>query len=723
MPSLPLPFNRLRSTLPGGRTRRLLLWASASGLFAALLLALGGFSVIKAPLSLTTRGVLNVAAVGLGGLLYAALEPIFRRVTADPVRGLWTLFLLGLGLILAYAGLRPLFGPVALDLTTALPADLASASAAAVAALLEGLFAAALWHTVRPLVLFRRTERTGRIWQALILLITAAALSFATTLPDEPPGTLSAVLTALAVVPMLYAAFRASWIVPLPFRRKLATMGIAAGLIGVFILVLVFRESGFAAAEADGGRIALATLFSRSFSEFVAFTLAFGILYASTTLLSLLFHLPTSGAYEQRSSEVKAFRALTELTGQVLDRDALASTVARAPVEAGAADVAWLTLIDPRTGSLAPRTVAASGLPPAAAERLADVAALTADVAQTRRPLVLGTAAADHRVRTRPGDRIGSLLVLPLVAGGQTHGALFAARAVTDGFEPEDVEALGAFAGQSALAFAHAALFAEALEHERLARELALAREVQQRLLPQHLPELEGVEVAASEQPAREVCGDYYDLVDLGEGRLGVLVADVAGKGAAAAFYMAELKGVVQSTARLSASPGELLARANEALAPSLGKKAFISAVYGVLDTHAGTFTVARAGHCPVAMARGDGGAWLLRADGLGLGLDDGPLFRKTLREQVVRLRPGDVFALYTDGLVEARNAEGEEYGYDRLSQAVAAHRDATADEILAALLAEQRSFTGPEALDDDLTLVVLRWTGPPAGADRKSVV
>jgi serine phosphatase RsbU (regulator of sigma subunit) len=197
---------------------------------------------------------------------------------------------------------------------------------------------------------------------------------------------------------------------------------------------------------------------------------------------------------------------------------------------------------------------------------------------------------------------------------------------------------------------------------------------------------------------------------------VGVLVADVAGKGAAAAFYMAELKGIFQSTARLSRSPGAFLARANEALAGSLGRQAFISAVYGVLDPGSGTFTLARAGHCPVVMARAPargGGHWLLRAGGLGLGLDPGPLFRRTLHEQVVHLAPGDVFALYSDGLVEARNGAGEEYGYDRLAEALCRLHDRDADGLLTALLSDQQAFTGDTPHEDDLTLLVLRWNGP----------
>jgi serine phosphatase RsbU (regulator of sigma subunit) len=712
------------AALPSSRTGRALMWAAAAALFLAVALAVGVFATLGGTVGVSTltRAAMNAAAVAAGLLLYPLLAPAFARGADEPIRALWWLVLFALGLLFAFLLQPAVFGTARLSPATGLPDDLGAAADAALVALAEALFAVALFLTFRPLVLFRRTRRTLRVWRAMLALAALAAVANAGRPPHEESFWWPAfALTALAAALMVYCSFRMSWIVALPFRRKLAAAALSVVLVGVLVFVLVQRSLGAGTALGVGDRLPLSALFSRSLSEFASFALAFGVLYGSTTALSLLFHLPTSGAYEQRSGEIRAFRALAELTGPVLDRRQLIAAIASAPVTAGIAETAWLALVDPRSGSLAPRVVAAEGVEPEAAARLADADALLAEVAAAREPLLLGTAAADHRVRARPGDGVGSLLVLPLVAGGQAHGALFAARSVTDGFEEEDAGVLATFAGQAALALSHAALFEDTLEKERMARELALAREVQQRLLPQRLPAVRHAELAAAEHPAREVCGDYYDVVELGGGCVGVLVADVAGKGTAAAFYMAELKGIVQGAAKLTRSPGEFLARANEALAESLGRRSFISAVYAVLDPTAATLTLARAGHCPAVMVRAEahgGGAWLLRADGLGLGLDAGPLFRRTLHEQVVALAPGDVFAFYSDGLVEARNDAGEEYGYDRLTDALTHHRDRDAEGLLAALFADHRAFTGSTAYDDDLTLVVLRWNGPEARAN-----
>ena len=136
-----------------------------------------------------------------------------------------------------------------------------------------------------------------------------------------------------------------------------------------------------------------------------------------------------------------------------------------------------------------------------------------------------------------------------------------------------------------------------------------------------------------------------------------------------------------------------------------------------MLDTEAGTFTLARAGHCPVAHAHADGTVDLLRSDGLGLGLDRGPLFRRALKEQQIDLQPGHAFVLYSDGLVETRNHAGDEYGYDRLAAAVARHHGLVPDALRDALLNDLYQFAGHDAWDDDLTLVVVKWDGVPERA------
>jgi serine phosphatase RsbU (regulator of sigma subunit) len=145
-------------------------------------------------------------------------------------------------------------------------------------------------------------------------------------------------------------------------------------------------------------------------------------------------------------------------------------------------------------------------------------------------------------------------------------------------------------------------------------------------------------------------------------------------------------------------------------------KSVFISVVYGVLDLDNEEFILARAGHCPVVAVDSSGKSRYMRTEGLGLGLDRGELFTKVLEEETVKLERGDVFVLYTDGVVESRNAAGEEYGYDRLQEAVCEHYDKPVGDLHASLLGDLNRFLGEKAYDDDMTLVVLRWDGHKTG-------
>jgi len=234
---------------------------------------------------------------------------------------------------------------------------------------------------------------------------------------------------------------------------------------------------------------------------------------------------------------------------------------------------------------------------------------------------------------------------------------------------------------------------------------------MQKKLLPEHLPQFPELQLAASWEPSMEVGGDYYDFVNLDKDKIGLVVGDVAGKGVSAAFYMAEVKGIFQSLSKLCKSPKELLIRANETLMGSLDRRAFISLLYAIFDMSKGTLELARAGHCPMVYVS-ENKKELIRPNGLGLGLTNGELFHQSTDESIIRLTDGDVCVFYTDGITESRNAQGEEYGYDRLQDVVFAHRHESAEQIKTTLLNEVKIHTGSLAYGDDMTLVVAKWLG-----------
>jgi serine phosphatase RsbU (regulator of sigma subunit) len=254
-------------------------------------------------------------------------------------------------------------------------------------------------------------------------------------------------------------------------------------------------------------------------------------------------------------------------------------------------------------------------------------------------------------------------------------------------------------------------LMAEQGEKERLEEELRIARQIQMSLLPaQGAAGLPGVRVAALCLPAAEVGGDYYDLLPLGDTRMGVLVADVSGKGTSAALYMAELKGLVLSLSRIYESPAKLLSEANRILAAHMDSRSFVTMTYAVVDTAARKMRYARAGHNPLIHFQARSGLTrVLTPAGLGLGLDPGDHFDRILEEAEVPLEPGDFFLFFTDGLSEAMNSGAELFGEGRLRTILEDSGRLTSEELKERILEEVRRFVGDADPHDDMTLVVLK--------------
>jgi sigma-B regulation protein RsbU (phosphoserine phosphatase) len=254
-------------------------------------------------------------------------------------------------------------------------------------------------------------------------------------------------------------------------------------------------------------------------------------------------------------------------------------------------------------------------------------------------------------------------------------------------------------------------LMDERAEKERLEEELRIARQIQMSLLPgQGLVTPPGLRVAALCLPAAEVGGDYYDLLPLGETRMGVLVADVSGKGTSAALYMAELKGLVLSLSRIYDSPAKLLVEANRILTANMDSRSFVTMTYAVVDTATRRMRYARAGHNPlIHLQARTGRTRVLTPAGLGLGLDPGERFEKILQEEEVPLEIGDLFLFFTDGVSEAMNPGAELFGEGRLRRILEEGGSLGSEELKERILEEIRRFVGDADPHDDMTLVVLK--------------
>ena len=653
------------------------------------------------------------------GALWLLLADVLKDQRATPEKAFWNVLAVGavcFGLAFAVLYLIPggFHEGRPLSISTILKGFLLSG--------LQAVFYFVLLLFFRDLVLLRRTKKSIRNWNLMLASMTlAAALGVVDSMGNTETYNPSAYWVAGLVPATLCIAVNVlsiSWIVRLSFRRKMKAIGFSVLLL-LFLRLVVWLGQGV---ELPGSQDPVGLLpvqsdylhtYSAALSTFMLLAGVFGVVYCIAVILSLVFHLPTTSDYQRRADEMAVMHSLTDLVNQVFDLDKLASTITESPVRAGSATAAWLAIADPETGSLAPRVLATHNIEQSLVTERVDTAALFREVRLTGKRLVLDQAMRDRRVSTASGDGVASLVVIPLIARSKVLGGLFVASNVPNGFQQDDVETITVFAAQAALALENARLFEEQVERERLSQELAIARQVQGKLLPQNLPSIGGLSLAASSVPAQEVGGDYYDFVKLDDGRLAFIVADVSGKGTSAAFYMAEMQGIFQSVTHLAAQPAEFLTHANRAISVLLERNTFISVIYGLFDPARKEIALARAGHCPAAAVSASGNARFLRSRGLGLGLDSGVLFRETLEIEHVSLGQGDIFVFYTDGVVESRDESGEEYGFDRLLASICRHRHEDAHDLHDAVLRDLDQFLGGNRqYGDDLTIVVFKWHG-----------
>lgn len=247
---------------------------------------------------------------------------------------------------------------------------------------------------------------------------------------------------------------------------------------------------------------------------------------------------------------------------------------------------------------------------------------------------------------------------------------------------------------------------AQLIEKERLERELEIAGEVQRSILPAEFPNIPGLHLAALNRPAREVGGDFYDVIVLDDDHVGLLTADVSDKSVHAAIFMAVTRALFVAQARDFTSPRETLLDIHRLLMEVSTSEMFVTAFYGVLNLHTWKMRFVRAGHDrPILYRPPTGELRLLEANGRFLGLLDG----LTLEEQAVQLAPGDLLVLYSDGMTDAGSARGEPFGLDRLQETVRTHGHGTAERVCAGLFETVLAHQGKAEQFDDMTLLVAK--------------
>jgi serine phosphatase RsbU (regulator of sigma subunit) len=299
-----------------------------------------------------------------------------------------------------------------------------------------------------------------------------------------------------------------------------------------------------------------------------------------------------------------------------------------------------------------------------------------------------------------------SLLCVPLQFKETLMGAIYVDnRMQTGAFSPDDLDLLMAIASSAAIAIENARLYQVAVAQGRLERELQVAREVQEHFIRQHIPQLAGWEFAAYWRPAREVSGDFYDFVPIGQEHIGAIIADVSDKGMPAALFMTLTRSIVRASVAPALRPEDSIAHANRLICEDAAYGMFVSLCYMQL-ANTGGVTYVNAGHNPPLLLRaGDGLFRELKRTGIVLGIDP----RLGYEQKYLELDPGDLIVMYTDGVSETLNSDEEEFGIERLKQCILEYADAPASQLVCHIQKSISHFSESTALSDDITMVVIR--------------
>ena len=325
-------------------------------------------------------------------------------------------------------------------------------------------------------------------------------------------------------------------------------------------------------------------------------------------------------------------------------------------------------------------------------------------VAQTGEAIISADVSQDPRYFAAR-KRTRSEMVAPIISNDRVIGAFDLESDSLDAYSEDDLSVLQLLSSQVAIIIEKERLYEQVVEKKRIEAQIEIARQVQLELLPDHDPEFETFDISAYIFPAEEVSGDYYDWVSIFDDQIGIVVADAVGKGIPAALLMSFLRASLRAGVQVGYAPHIAMSKVNNLLWDSVEDHQFITAIYGILDTTNRTFVYSNAGHNPPLLIKPDGEYRFVEYGDTPLGM----FLDARYHQHFIRFEQGQVMVVYTDGITEAANEAGEEYGEDRFAKSVLACIDLPATEMIDYIRKGVADFTERKFLDDDGTLFIVK--------------
>ncbi|HEY9049313.1 MAG TPA: GAF domain-containing SpoIIE family protein phosphatase [Ohtaekwangia sp.] len=551
----------------------------------------------------------------------------------------------------------------------------------------------------KRLILYQKSKWLIRLWAffEIGLLLSLLYNTFRIPMVQWLYGTLMGIFIVVGLV----LSGNMKWVAYLNFRQKWTSLLLL--LLTIFYLLYLFYTNS-ALAESIGNVAPNFTDYR--YHVFILSLIVFVTIYSTFSFLVILFNLPTTSVFEQKLEEVVNFQRISQSIQTEQNEESVYNILLETSVSTVFADAAWLE-VNSRQLNYKLFTY-----------KITDKEAHDI-IAHLKNHNVKGvleqssdkTKNLSKHLSSLKGSRFRSILAFPIYVKGENIGTLALLKELPEGFNKEMTKIVSTFANQAGISIENFRLMEEALQNERYKEELKIAKTVQKSLLPDVLEKDNDFEIAAFSESADEVGGDYYDTIRINDHLVGLIIADVSGKGTTAAFHMSQMKGIFHSVAQEDVEPDVFMVRSNQALVYCLERGSFISAIYFAINTQTKKVRYARAGHCPILyFCAGQEQAVYFKDKGIALGMVRNKSYKNFIQANEFEYHSGDVMVLYTDGITEAKDSKGEEFGYERLEQVVNEVRAKSPKEIQDHLIHKLYEFTGTENINDDYTTMIVKF-------------
>jgi len=546
---------------------------------------------------------------------------------------------------------------------------------------------------------FAQNGNKKKYYLRAVLMIIAISLLLQ-VFPELQSNLMVKSFFALSGTMIFFLVIKLDWIALLSLRSKILTILILSLLCLILLGItqtLWFRQPY------------RFTVWNISHNIPLSIFILFADAYALVSFLSLLFNLPIASFIDKKNAEIESFMRINRSISAHAETTHILRTLFKTSMENTNADSGWVLLLqDDREEQIIEFEIISEKNIARLQSSLKSKQRLQLNAGN--RYLYIKDIRQDPNLRNHDIEE-RSLIEFPVRVKETLRGKLFLLKRIVSGFDEYQINLVESFIAQASVSMQNIDLLHDALKAERLKEDLEIGKNVQKRLLPDSFPYINKIDMAAESEAAQQVGGDYYDFYRIDENKMGLLIGDVSGKGTAAAFHVAKMKGIFQSLMLESYAPARFIEKANAAVSQSFDKGMFITLTYLEVDLLKQQIKYSRGGHCPLLVYRAASQqAEYLEDEGLGLGILRNGSFAKTICEKTLSYRKGDAFCLYTDGLTEARHAlNEEEFGYKRLQQYLQDYGKLEAKEIVKRLMNRVKEFTGPDNQLDDISILIFK--------------